>query len=83
MSIALLGHARVLYSWIVGLAVFCGVTAIAGSELFRRVEIGYVAGTAAAALVMGALLVDRFRAGIPDDGLASLVEQIEHEPLEI
>lgn len=81
--IALLGHARVLYSWIVGLAVFCGVTAIAGSELFRRVEIGYVAGTAAAALVMGSLLVDRFRAGIPDDGLASLVEQIEHEPLEI
>jgi hypothetical protein len=32
---------------------------------------------------MAAFLFDRLRKGIPDDGLASLVEQIEHEPLEI
>jgi len=81
--IALLGHARVLYSWAIGLAVFCGVTAIAGDDLFRRVEIGFIAGTAAAALAMAVSLLDKLRAGVPDDGLASLVEQIEHEPLEI
>jgi hypothetical protein len=32
---------------------------------------------------MGALLLQRLRSGIPEGGLASLVEQIEHEPLEI
>ena len=81
--IALLGHSRVLVAWFVGLAAFCAVTAIGGRDLFSRVEIGFVAGTAAAALLMGVFLLRRLRAGIPDDGLTALVEQIEHEPLEI
>jgi hypothetical protein len=51
--------------------------------LFTRVEVGFIAGAAASALVMAGLLLQRLRAGIPEDGLASLVEQIEHEPLEI
>lgn len=81
--IALLGHARALVAWSIGLAMFVAVTAVAGHDLFRRVELGYIAGTGAAALVMGAMLVVQMRAGVPEDGLASLVEQIEHEPLEI
>ena len=81
--IALLGHARALVAWSIGLATFVVVTAIAGGDLFRRVELAYIAGTGVAAAVMGLMLYVRLRAGIPDDGLASLVEQIEHEPLEI
>jgi O-antigen/teichoic acid export membrane protein len=81
--IALLGHARALVAWGIGLTMFVVVTAIAGGDLFRRVEVGYIAGTGAAAAVMGLMLYLQLRKGIPDDGLASLVEQIEHEPLEI
>lgn len=81
--IALLGHARVLVAWALGLVAFVAVTAVAGSDLFRRVEIGFIAGAAVSAVAMALLLFNRLRAGIPDDGLASLVEQIEHEPLEI
>jgi O-antigen/teichoic acid export membrane protein len=81
--IALLGHAKALVAWSIGLAMFVVVTAVAGGDLFRRVEVGYIAGTGAAAAVMGLMLSLQLRRGIPDDGLASLVEQIEHEPLEI
>jgi O-antigen/teichoic acid export membrane protein len=81
--IALLGHARALIAWSVGLVMFVAVTAVTGPDLFRRVEYGYIAGTGAAALVMGLMLYFRARAGVPEDGLATLVEQIEHEPLEI
>jgi O-antigen/teichoic acid export membrane protein len=81
--IALLGHARVLVAWAIGLVVFVAVTAVAGSELFTRVEVGFIAGAGASAIAMAAFLFLRLRAGIPDTGLASLVEQIEHEPLEI
>jgi O-antigen/teichoic acid export membrane protein len=81
--IALLGHARVVIAWAIGLAMFVGVTAVVGDDLFKRVEIGFIAGAAASALVMAILLLQRLRSGIPEGGLASLVEQIEHEPLEI
>jgi O-antigen/teichoic acid export membrane protein len=81
--IALLGHARALIAWSIGLVMFVVVTAVAGSDLFRRVEWGYIAGTGAAALAMGLMLHARLREGIPEGGLASLVKQIEHEPLEI
>jgi O-antigen/teichoic acid export membrane protein len=81
--IALLGHARVFIAWIAGIAVFVGVTAIAGDQLFRRVEIGALVGSATSALVMAVMLRQQMRSGIPDDGLARLAEQIEHEPLEI
>ena len=78
-----MGHARALVAWALGLATFCVVTAIAGDDLFPRVEVGFIAGAAVSAVAMGVLLLIRFRAGIPEGGLASLVEQIEHEPLEI
>ena len=81
--IALLGHARALVAWSIGLAMFVVVTATAGSGIFRQVEFGYIAGTGSAALAMGIMLFLRMGEGIPEDGLASLVEQIEHEPLEI
>jgi O-antigen/teichoic acid export membrane protein len=81
--IALMGHARAVVAWAIGLGVFIGVTAVAGSDLFKRVEIGFIAGAAASALAMGLLLMQRLRKGIPEDALASLAEQIEHEPLEI
>jgi O-antigen/teichoic acid export membrane protein len=81
--IALMGHARAVIAWALGLAVFVGVTAFVGDDLFKRVEIGFIAGAAASAAMMGALLLQRLRSDIPEGGLASLVEQIEHEPLEI
>jgi hypothetical protein len=81
--IALLGHARSLIAWALGLAVFCIVTALEGGNLFTRVEIAFIAGAAAAALAMGLFVLLKLRQGIPEGGLASLVEQIEHEPLEI
>ena len=81
--IALMGHARVFLAWLLGIAAFVVVTAIAGDDLFLRVEIGFIAGTVASATLMGAMLLRRMAAGVPADSLASLVEQIEHEPLEI
>jgi O-antigen/teichoic acid export membrane protein len=81
--IALMGHARVFLAWLLGIAAFVGVTAVAGDDLFLRVEIGFIAGTAASAALMGTLLLKKMAVGVPAGSLASLVEQIEHEPLEI
>jgi O-antigen/teichoic acid export membrane protein len=38
--IALMGHARAMVGWLLGIVVFTVVTALAGHELFLRVEIG-------------------------------------------
>jgi hypothetical protein len=65
----------------VGIVGFVAVTA-AGDDLFLRVELGFLAGSALAAAAMGALLVQRIRAGVPDS-VAPLVAALEHEPLEI
>lgn len=82
--IAIMGHARALVSWLVGIVGFVIVTAAtAGSELFLRVELGFIAGAGAAAACMGWQLLRQMRSGITDTSFASLVEQIEHEPLEI
>ena len=81
--IALMGHSRVLVAWVVGIAVFVIVTALAGDDLFKRVEIGFIPGAAASAGLMGWMLWQRMRRGIPEGTLAHFVEQIEHEPLEI
>lgn len=81
--IALLGHARAMVGWLIGIIVFTVVTAVAGHALFLRVEIGSIAGAGAAAGVMAFSLMLQLRAGIPQESLAALVEQIEHEPLEI
>jgi O-antigen/teichoic acid export membrane protein len=81
--IALHGDARALVAWACGLAAFVVTTAVASSDLFLRVEIGSIAGAAVSVAVMGGQYASRLRAGVGDDSLASLVEQIEHEPLEI
>jgi O-antigen/teichoic acid export membrane protein len=81
--IALLGHARAMAAWLVGILVFAVTTLVASNDLFLRVELGSLAGAGAAVLVMGIHLTRRLRSGIPGSSLAALVEQIEHEPLEI
>jgi O-antigen/teichoic acid export membrane protein len=81
--IALLGHRRAMTAWLVGIITFAVVTAVAGSNLFLRVEIGSIAGAGAAAALMGVHLLRQLRGDISGQSLAALVEQIEHEPLEI
>jgi O-antigen/teichoic acid export membrane protein len=80
--IALLGHARALVAWCIGLFVCVVVMAVSSSDLFLRVELGFLAGCSAAAAGMAVLLVGRMRAEAPES-LGLLVEAIEHEPLEI
>ena len=66
----------------VGIVAFVAVAAVV-NDLFLRVELGFVAGTAAASLAMGIALLARTHRGIAADGLEELVENIPHEPLEI
>jgi O-antigen/teichoic acid export membrane protein len=81
--IALMGHARALIAWALGIVAFLVVTALTGPDLFLRVELGSIAGAAASAAMMAWMLIPRMREGIGADSLTELVEQIEHEPLEI
>jgi O-antigen/teichoic acid export membrane protein len=62
--IALRGHGLASLSWMIGVAVHLLVTA-AVRGLLPRVEFGFLAGTAAAAGVMGALLLRRTTASGP------------------
>ncbi len=79
--IALMGHARVTAAFALGIVGFAVVTAL-GSDLFLRVELGYLAGSLIAAAAMAALLLQRMRSGVPDS-FVPLANVIEHEPLEI
>jgi O-antigen/teichoic acid export membrane protein len=81
--IALMGHSRATYAWITGNVAFWIVALASGHDLFRRVELGFVAGCGIAAVFMWIFLRGRIRHGIPPEALADLVEQIEHEQLEI
>jgi len=80
--IALQGHARALIAWLMGLSVAVIVTIVSSNDLFRRVEYGFLAGCGTAAVMMALLLVKPMRSA-PPESLSLLVEQIEHEPLEI
>jgi hypothetical protein len=80
--IALRGYAAAAASWTAGIIAFVVVTLL-GDDLFLRVELGFVAGTAVASATMGIALLLRMRAGVSTDGLEELVENIPHEPLEI
>jgi O-antigen/teichoic acid export membrane protein len=80
--IALHGHARAFVAWLVGLVTAVLVTAFSTKELFRRIEYGFLAGCVMAAVMMAILLAGRMRTATPES-LSLLVEQIEHEPLEI
>jgi O-antigen/teichoic acid export membrane protein len=52
--IALSGQSKVAVGWLLGVLTFLGVTA-AGNDLLLRVELGLVAGSVMAALVIGVL----------------------------
>ncbi|MGQ0804981.1 MAG: lipopolysaccharide biosynthesis protein [Actinomycetota bacterium] len=79
--IALMGHAKAAAAWVAGIVAFVVVTAV-GDDLFLRVELGYLAGSLVSVVAMGALLLQRIAAGVPDS-VRPLVEALEHEPLEI
>lgn len=79
--IALHGHAQVALGWTVGMVSFVITTAFLDGEVFRRVEIGLLVGSAAAAVVFALALRSRLASGaLPDE--ASLLEALTDMPLE-
>lgn len=81
--IALNALGQVLFSWLAGVLAFVVATLVSSNDLFTRVEIGSIVGAGVAAATMGAMFLYRMRKGIDPTSLAALVEQIEHEPIEI
>lgn len=79
--IALNGHAKATVAWVVGVAVFVVVVAVV-SDLFLRVELGFLIGSAASTVVMAVFLVQLLRGGVTQS-LGPLIQAIEQEPLEI
>jgi O-antigen/teichoic acid export membrane protein len=78
--IALKAYKQNAFGWIVGIVAFVVAVAL-GHDLILRNELGFLAGGAAAAVVMAALLFPRMRRG--GATLGDLVQVIEHETLEI
>jgi len=79
--IALKAYTRAAIAWVIGIVAYV-VAAAPGDNLYLRNELGFVAGSAAAAIVMAIMLGDQMRRGLPAT-VEELVEVIEHEPLEI
>jgi O-antigen/teichoic acid export membrane protein len=79
--IALKGHALVALGWGVGVFTFVIVTWLSSPDLFRRVELGLVASSAAALLTFSLALRARLRSGDLPSG-QSVVEAISNMPLE-
>jgi len=79
--IALHGHAMVALGWSVGMVSFVIATWLIGGEVFRRVELGLLAGSGSAMVVFALALRSRLRAGaVPTDG--SVLEALTDMPLE-
>jgi hypothetical protein len=79
--IALKGHRVCAVAWGLGLtASVITMTLVDGLEL--RVDLGFVIGSAVATLVM-AIALARRQSLIDGAGIESLIEAIEHEPIEI
>jgi O-antigen/teichoic acid export membrane protein len=78
---ALGGHRLMVGAWALGLAVCIGVIA-AIADLELRVEIGFLAGALVAAGLMAVATWSRMGRA-EGMGVESLVEAIEHEPIEI
>jgi O-antigen/teichoic acid export membrane protein len=78
--IALKAYRNAAIAWVIGIAAYV-ITVALGDDLFLRNELGFVAGGAAAAIMMSIFLFARMRRG--GATLEELVEVIEHEPLEI
>jgi O-antigen/teichoic acid export membrane protein len=79
--IALKAYRHAMLAWLAGIIAFVAATTVS-TDLFLRVEIGFVAGGVVAAVVMASLLFVQMRRGIRAT-VEDLVEVIEHEPLEI
>jgi O-antigen/teichoic acid export membrane protein len=82
--LALKGHKQAALAWLLGVVAFLGVTAAVApvAELDMEVELGFLAGASVSTLVMAIALFNRMKRGV-DEGVDSLITQIEHEPLEI
>jgi O-antigen/teichoic acid export membrane protein len=79
--LALHGHAQVALGWTVGMVTFAITTASISGEVFRRVELGLLAGSAAAMAVFAFALRSRLRSGaVPDAD--SLMDAITDMPIE-
>ena len=81
--IALHGHARQAFVWLLGVVVFVVVVvAMAGSDLFLRAEIGLVAGAGAAAAGMAWVVAERIRSGavVTSDSLVEAIHDVVAEP---
>lgn len=78
---ALGGHRLTAVAWGAGVIV-CGALMAVISGLEARVDIGFLVGSAASALVMF-LAVARFRDRMAQATVGDLVDGIEHEPIEI
>ena len=72
--IALNGHSRATFAWLVGNAWFWAATAMSSDDLFLRNEIGFAVGAGMSAAVMAWLLQRRFREEVPAGALDELVE---------
>jgi hypothetical protein len=79
--IALHGHALVALGWTLGMVVFVIVTAALGGEVFRRVEVALLAGSAASMLAFLIFLRARLRSGATVDS-ASLMDAVTDWPIE-
>jgi O-antigen/teichoic acid export membrane protein len=79
--IALRGHALVALGWAAGFVTFVIVVAIAGDQLFRRIEIALLASSIVAMVAFGLALRHRFAVGAVPSG-ASVMEAITDMPFE-
>ena len=79
--IALHGHAQVALGWTVGMVTFAVSTWLIQGEVFRRVELGLLIGSAAAMLVFAWALRGKLRSGaVPSE--SSMLEAMTDMPLE-
>jgi O-antigen/teichoic acid export membrane protein len=79
--IALHGHSLVAAGWAIGMGTFVVVTAIAGDDLFLRVELGLLAGSSAAMITFALALRSRLRSEARADA-GSIMEAFADRPVE-
>jgi O-antigen/teichoic acid export membrane protein len=79
--IALSGHALVAVGWTVGMVSFVVVTWLAGTDLFKRVELGLVLSSLAALIAFAFALRSRLQVGVAPTA-DSMFEAMTDMPLE-
>lgn len=79
--IALEGHAEMALSWLAGVVTF-GVATALGGELFLRVEVGLLAGSAVAGVCLATVMLRRIRRGVSvtTDGVLEAIHDVHFEP---